>query len=106
MLDHWTTLGCYVVHHTFSLAELFTMSGFSLTSGLISTGLGAAEESVRALDGIFGSNESSRALASIISMVRREITQDPGFSVHKKGIIATLSALTCVLLSRVLYELG
>lgn len=52
------------------------MSGFYLTLNTISTGFSAAEESVRILDSILGSNESSRALSSIITLVRNEITRD------------------------------
>ncbi|GAA5854007.1 hypothetical protein JCM9279_003760 [Rhodotorula babjevae] len=76
VLDKYTNLGIYLIHHTFTLAELFTMSGFYLTLNTISTGFSAAEESVRMLDSILGSNESSRALSSIITLVRNELTRD------------------------------
>lgn len=56
------------------------MSGFYLTLNTIQTGFHAAEESVRLLDSILGSNESSRALSSIITLVRTEFTrEDPRF---------------------------
>lgn len=70
------------------------MSGFYLTLNTIQTGLSAAEESVRMLDGILGSNETSRALSSIITLVRTELTQDPRFSPAERGAIASLTALT------------
>lgn len=38
------------------------MSGFYLTSTTLKTGVAAAQESVSLFDGIFGSNETSRAL--------------------------------------------
>lgn len=40
------------------------MSGFYLTSTAVHTGITAAQESVSLFDGIFGSNESSRALCA------------------------------------------
>ena len=78
----------------FTLAELFAMSGFYLTMSTIQTGFSAAEESVKMLDGILGSNETSRALSSIITLVRQELTQDPRFSPAERGAIASLTALT------------
>ncbi|KWU45680.1 alpha/beta-hydrolase [Rhodotorula sp. JG-1b] len=96
ILDKYTNLGIYLIHHTFTLAELFTMSGFYLTLNTIQTGFHAAEESVRMFDSILGSNESSRALSSIITLVRTELTrEDPRFEKRgKKGTISSLTALT------------
>ncbi|KAI8968459.1 hypothetical protein BDF20DRAFT_828162 [Mycotypha africana] len=95
MLDKYTNMGLSVVSHTFSLAELFAISGLQFTSRTIQSSLKAAEESVRIIDGIFGSNETSRAIASIIMLVHRELVQDPDFSlVAKAGKISILSSLT------------
>lgn len=98
------------IHHTFTLAELFAMSGFYLTLNTLSTGFSAAEESVRMLDSILGSNESSRALSSIITLVRNELTrEDPRFrpvglladqkeehdeQQRKAGALSNITALT------------
>lgn len=46
------------------------------------------------IDGIFGSNESSRAIASIITLVHRELMNDPDFALTKIGKVAILSGLT------------
>lgn len=70
------------------------MSGFYLTLTTVQTGFSAAEESVKMLDGILGSNETSRALSSIITLVRQELTQDPRFSPAERGAIASLTSLT------------
>lgn len=94
VLDKYTNLGIYMIHHTFTLAELFAMSGFYLTMTTIQTGFSAAEESVKMLDGILGSNETSRALSSIITLVRKELTQDPRFTPAERGAIASLTSLT------------
>ncbi|KAI8366570.1 hypothetical protein BD560DRAFT_447920 [Blakeslea trispora] len=94
ILDKYTNLGIYLVHHSFTLAELFTLSGIQFTTQTIKSGLVAAEESVGIIDGIFGSNESSRAIASIISLVHRELMNDPEFALTKIGKVAILSGLT------------
>ncbi|KAL9539198.1 hypothetical protein MBANPS3_010409 [Mucor bainieri] len=94
VLDKYTNLGIYIVHHTFTLAELFALSGLQFTSNSIKYGLMAAEESVGIIDGIFGSNESSRAIASIITLVHRELMNDPDFPLTKIGKVAILSGLT------------
>ncbi|KAI8368010.1 hypothetical protein EDC96DRAFT_144514 [Choanephora cucurbitarum] len=94
ILDKYTNLGIYLVHHSFTLAELFTLSGIQFTTQTIKSGLKAAEESVGIIDGIFGSNESSRAIASIITLVHRELMNDPEFALTKIGKVAILSGLT------------
>ena len=52
------------------------MSGFVLAQSTLSAGLALAEGSVRVVDIMFGSNETSRALASIISLVAKELTDE------------------------------
>jgi hypothetical protein len=51
------------------------------------------------LDGIFGSNETSRAIASLVSLVHRELLLDPDFTLSKNGKIAILTGLTRALTS-------
>ena len=70
------------------------MSGFYLTANAVQSAHYAAQESVALFDSIFGSNESSRALSSIITMVRRELLEDERFKAKEKGKIARLTALT------------
>jgi hypothetical protein len=72
-LDKYTNLGVYYVHSAFSLAEIFALTGFHLTQYTITGGLKAADESVRIIDGLFGSTETSRALAAFVSLVKREL---------------------------------
>ncbi|KAI9221345.1 hypothetical protein BC828DRAFT_405010 [Blastocladiella britannica] len=78
ILDEYTALGIYFVHHTFSLAELFTLTTFHLTSSTIKFSLTASEETVRVIDGLFGSTETSRALAAIVEIVKREMAATDG----------------------------
>lgn len=95
ILDRWTNVGIYVISHTFTMAELLAMSGFYLTSSSIKASISAADESVRLLDGIFGSNETSRALSSFITLVRREFSDDPRFAGRGVWSLAALTkALT------------
>ncbi|WWC93611.1 hypothetical protein V866_000446 [Kwoniella sp. B9012] len=92
ILDKYTNLGIYFIHHTFTMVELFTMSGFFFTSNLVNSAHTAAVESVALFDSLFGSNESSRSLSAIITMVKKEIIQDERSK--NKSTIATLSGLT------------
>ncbi|ORX38577.1 hypothetical protein BD324DRAFT_367527 [Kockovaella imperatae] len=94
VLDKYTNLGIYIIHHTFTLAELFAMSGFYLTANAVQSAHFAAQESVALFDSLFGSNESSRALSSIITLVRTELLEDERFKAKEKGKIASLTALT------------
>ena len=52
------------------------MSGFVLAQTTLSTSLAVAEESVRFVDLMFGSNETSRALASIVMLVAKELNDE------------------------------
>ncbi|WVF72728.1 hypothetical protein IAT40_007546 [Kwoniella sp. CBS 6097] len=92
IFNKYTNLGVYLIHHTFTLAELFSMSGFFITTGAIKTVHQAASESVAIFDGLFGSSESSRALSAIITMVRREVLHDERRG--KMGVLASLTGLT------------
>jgi hypothetical protein len=89
-----TSLGIYLIHSTFTMAELLAMSSFHLADAGIRGGLAAADESVQLIDGIFGSNETSRALASFITLVRSELTQDAEYAAHTGGSWWGLAALT------------
>ncbi|KAI9497140.1 hypothetical protein BDB00DRAFT_805134 [Zychaea mexicana] len=94
ILDKYTNLGIYIVHNTFTLAELFALSGLQLTSQTVKSGFKTAEESVRIIDGIFGSNETSRAIASIITLVHKELMLDPEFELAQTGKVTMLAGLT------------
>ncbi|KAJ1551381.1 hypothetical protein HK096_000339 [Nowakowskiella sp. JEL0078] len=72
-LDRYTSMSIGVVNSTFSLAELFTLATFHLTTKTVKFSIRAAEETVRVFDGLFGSTETSRALAAMVAMVRQEL---------------------------------
>ncbi|TIA87038.1 hypothetical protein E3P99_03442 [Wallemia hederae] len=93
LLEGYTGLGIYVVHHTFTLAELFAHAGFYLTQKTIKTSFSLAEESVSVFDGIFGSNETSRALSAIISFMGKE-NEAPKHMSYIGWIVALTKAFT------------
>ena len=39
LLDKYTSLGVYVIHHSFTLAELFALSGLQLVSSTLTAGI-------------------------------------------------------------------
>ncbi|WWC63225.1 uncharacterized protein I303_105825 [Kwoniella dejecticola CBS 10117] len=101
ILDKYTNLGIYFIHHTFTMVELFTMSGFFFTSNLIQSAHTAAIESVSLFDSLFGSNESSRSLSAIITMVRKEVLQDErsksqSITSSLAGLTKALTAFACL----------
>ncbi|SCV72741.1 BQ2448_4278 [Microbotryum intermedium] len=94
LLDRYTNLGIYIINHTFTLAELFSVAGLSLTMSTTSLAFATSEESVRMLDSLLGSGETSRALSAIIALVRTEMAEDPSFKIIDNGVISTLALLT------------
>ncbi|CAO3599475.1 unnamed protein product [Absidia cylindrospora] len=94
LIDKYTDLGVHLISSTFTLTELFALSGLQFTSKTIKTGLKACEETVRLIDGIFGSTDTSRAIASIITLVHRELMHDPEFELAQMGKVAMLASLT------------
>lgn len=70
------------------------MSSFYFTINTIQTSFTVFEESVRMLDGLLGSNETSRALSSVITLVRQELTQDTRFTPTERSSIGSIATLT------------
>ncbi|KAK3842449.1 MAG: Alpha/Beta hydrolase protein [Linnemannia gamsii] len=94
LLDKYTSLGVYVIHHSFTLAELFTISGLQLVSNTLTAGIRTAEESVRVVDGLFGSTETSKALAAVVGLVKKEVYEDQDFAITQAGKMAVLASIT------------
>jgi hypothetical protein len=67
-----TEKGLKFIHSTFTLMELFTISGFTLVERVVNGSLWLAHESVSIIDAIFGSTETSQALATLIMLIDRE----------------------------------
>ncbi|KAI1295062.1 hypothetical protein EDD11_008043 [Mortierella claussenii] len=94
LLDKYTSLGVYVIHNSFTLAELFAISGLQLVSSTLTAGIRTAEESVRVVDGLFGSTETSRALAAVVGLVKKEMYEDQDFAITNAGRMAVLASIT------------
>lgn len=56
------------------------------------------------IDGIFGSTDTSRAIASIITLVHRELMHDPEFELAQMGKVAILASLTKALTALALLQ--
>ncbi|KAJ3415603.1 hypothetical protein HDV05_004479 [Chytridiales sp. JEL 0842] len=93
VLDRSTDYSLQAVNQAFSLAELFTYGTWYLARSTVRFSLRAAEETVSLLDGIFGSTETSRAIAALVHLIREEIsalTGGTGFF----GTIAVMGGVT------------
>ncbi|KAF9319414.1 hypothetical protein BGZ91_004950, partial [Linnemannia elongata] len=53
-----------------------------------------AEESVRVVDGLFGSTETSKALAAVVGLVKKEVYEDQDFAITQAGKMAVLASIT------------
>ncbi|KAK9453900.1 hypothetical protein V1511DRAFT_48164 [Dipodascopsis uninucleata] len=84
----FTHMGVSVIHKSTTLAQLFASASFHLATSTLSTASNLAQDSVHVIDSIFGSTESSRAIASIIALIRRELGDGA-------GLYALVSGLTC-----------
>eukprot|EP00835_Amoeboradix_gromovi_P000748 NODE_28_length_33831_cov_0.361200.p3 type:complete len:715 gc:universal NODE_28_length_33831_cov_0.361200:32831-30687(-) len=90
-LERYSSLGSYVIHHAFNLAELVTMSTLNLatvTTRITST---AAEELIKLIDGLFGSTETSRALAAIIELLLKELCPENIGVLQKVALTGTIT---------------
>lgn len=103
-LDRYTSLGIDTVNSLFSLAELLTCSGLQLTSLAALSAIKACDESIRIMDGLFGSTESSRAVAAIVQLLKRELIEDEHYQLARSsntivavaGLIKALAAYACL----------
>ncbi|KAJ4259576.1 hypothetical protein NW762_007505 [Fusarium torreyae] len=76
------------LHHAMSQAVFWTSAGFHLTSTTFSMASGFSQLLLSSLDQIFGSTDSSRAIASIVTLIRREF-RDPATGLHGDAIGVT-----------------
>ncbi|KAF5657530.1 esterase lipase [Fusarium heterosporum] len=73
------------LHRAMSQAVFWTSAGFNLTNTTISMASGISQLLLSSLDQIFGSTDSSRAIASIITLIRREF-HDPATGLHGDAV--------------------
>ncbi|KAI2615417.1 hypothetical protein GGR54DRAFT_299433 [Hypoxylon sp. NC1633] len=79
------------LHQTMSQIVFWTATGFHVTGTTVSTASQISQLFLSVLDQFFGSTDSSRAIASIITLIRREF-QNPATGVQgeKVGVIDLL----------------
>jgi hypothetical protein len=96
VLEAYTKLGVNVVHNSFCLAELITLSTFHLTANTIKFSLETAEEMVLIFDGLFGETDTSKAVAAVITLIFEELKgQDDALGFSKRfGKVYALGQLT------------
>lgn len=85
------------VHQTISRALFWTTAGFELTGSTISLASDLSQLVLSSLDQFFGSTDSSRAIAAIIILIRREF-QNPatGAEGEKVGVIDLIIGLSAL----------
>ncbi len=85
------------LHSTITSISFAAATGFYVGSTSLAAGSELAQGLLTALDSIFGSTDSSRAIASIISLVRREFdnpaTGQPGETVSVNELLVGISGL-------------
>ncbi|KFA47516.1 hypothetical protein S40293_02180 [Stachybotrys chartarum IBT 40293] len=85
------------LHNAVSSIVFWTSAGFQLTNTSITAASGASQLALSFLDQLFGSTESSRAIASIITLIRREFDNPAtGACGEKVGVIDLVVALSAV----------
>ncbi|KAI1474756.1 hypothetical protein F4774DRAFT_320653 [Daldinia eschscholtzii] len=82
------------LHQTMSQIVFWTATGFHVTGTTVSTASQISQLFLSVLDQFFGSTDSSRAIASIITLIRREF-QNPATGVQgeKVGVIDLILGL-------------
>lgn len=77
-----------IINRAATLAQLCTAASFHFATSSLQRASIIAQDTLHILDAIFGSTESSRALAAIISLMRREFGDGT-------GMYSLVSGLTC-----------
>ena len=85
------------LHHAVTQVVFWTAASFHLTSATISAVSGVSQMFLSSLDQLFGSTDSSRAIATIVTLIRREFrnprTGKPGEIVGVGDLVLAFSAL-------------
>lgn len=83
-----TSSSINIINRVATVAQLFTAASFHLATSSLQTASSIAQDTLHIFDAIFGSTDSSRALAAIISLVRREFGDG-------SGLYSLVTGLTC-----------
>ncbi|ORY84419.1 hypothetical protein BCR37DRAFT_386580 [Protomyces lactucae-debilis] len=90
-LESWSATGTHLLYCSISLVEIFAQASFSILQVSSAGGFYSAMESVRTIDALFGSNETSRMLASIICFMRKELESEGNYHGLFYGLTKALS---------------
>jgi hypothetical protein len=71
--NRWATSGMQVVNNAAGFIQFMISVGFHLVHSTVATVMYLAQDVVHIVDAVFGSTETSRAIASIISLIRAEL---------------------------------
>lgn len=90
----WASRGIGLVHSSLELTELLVATAFELGQTTVDAVAALAENYVLTLDSLFGSTESSRAVAAIVALVREEYkdASEHDGEVKKRDVLA---GITC-----------
>ncbi|RKP01337.1 hypothetical protein CXG81DRAFT_2075, partial [Caulochytrium protostelioides] len=90
----------FLLHSFFGLSEMLAMTAFYMANSVTHLSLTAAEEAVQLFDGLFGDTETSKALASFISLIIDELQKDDEFTGGgRQSYLTTLSQTTKAMLA-------
>eukprot|EP00834_Sanchytrium_tribonematis_P004021 NODE_178_length_14069_cov_0.746815.p6 type:complete len:290 gc:universal NODE_178_length_14069_cov_0.746815:4556-3687(-) len=90
-LENYSSLGATVIHHAFNLTELITMTTLNLATASTRISSQAAEELCKLVDGLFGSTETSRALAAVVELLQKELCPESTGVFAKVAITGTIT---------------
>lgn len=85
------------LHCAVSRVVFWTAAGFRLTGTTLAVASGASQLALSSLDQLFGSTDSSRAVASIVTLVRREFNNPAtGACRERVGVVDLVLALAAL----------
>ncbi|UNI22303.1 hypothetical protein JDV02_008203 [Purpureocillium takamizusanense] len=85
------------LHRAVATAVFWTSAGFRLTGTTLAAASGASQLLLSSLDQIFGSTDSSRAVAGVIALARREFNNPAtGAAGEKVGVVDLVLALAAL----------
>lgn len=74
----WTASSVNAINRVATVTQLFTAASFHFAVTSLQTVSGFAQDYVHLIDAIFGHTDSSRAIAAIIALIRRELGEGTG----------------------------
>ncbi|PHH76759.1 hypothetical protein CDD80_1245 [Ophiocordyceps camponoti-rufipedis] len=85
------------LHFAVAQVVFWTSAGFRLTDAALSAATDASQLLLSSLDQLFGSTDSSRAVASLVTLIRREFNNpNTGLDGEKVGVIDLVLALSAL----------